>query len=57
MREQLYLYNKSLKLDIFKWIAILSIKGLTLAAVNFKCITICNPFNSNPKQTYNIKYY
>ena len=42
MRKQLYLQNKILKLEVLKWITILSIHGLTLAAKNENCDVIYN---------------
>ena len=40
MKKKLYLSNKSLKLDILKWIAILGIKRLKGAAKNKNCVAI-----------------
>ena len=51
MRKLLYLSSKNLKIGALKWIAILSIKGLTWAAKkeNFVTILDIGPLNLNPE--------
>ena len=50
MRKELFLWDKSLKLDVLKLIVVLSIQGITWAAKNKNCVVIFNHnlLNSNP---------